>query len=341
MTTTVALDVMGGDHGVCVTIPAALSILAKTQDLRLILVGDKQAIAGELAKNNATEHGRLIIHHTSQVVDMDEPPAHALRGKKDSSMRVAINLVKEDTAQGCVSAGNTGALMATARFVLKTLPGIDRPAICTALPTIHNHIHMLDLGANIDCTPEQLFQFALMGSILVSATEDIERPTVGLLNIGEEDIKGNETVKKAAELIRESNLNYIGFIEGDEIFTGNVDVVVCDGFIGNVALKTSEGLVQMIAHFIKEEFNRNLMTRLAGLVALPVLYAFRKRVDPRRYNGASLVGLNGIVIKSHGSADALAFEYAIAEAIKEVDKHLPQQINQELAPLLEQRGQAV
>ncbi len=341
MTTTVALDAMGGDHGVSVTVPAALSILAKTPGLTLILVGDRQTIANELAQNKAVESERLIIHHASQVVGMDEPPALALRGKKDSSMRVAINLVKEDTAQGCVSAGNTGALMATARFVLKTLAGIDRPAICKTLPKIKNHVHLLDLGANIDCTPEQLFQFALMGSTLVSATEGIERPTVGLLNIGEEDIKGNKIVKKAAELIRESRLNYTGFIEGDEIYTGNVDVVVCDGFIGNVALKTSEGLAQMITHFMKEEFNRNLLTRLAGLVALPVLYAFRKRVDYRRYNGASLVGLNGIVIKSHGGADALAFEYAIAEAIKEVDKHLPQQINQELAPLLKQRGQAV
>jgi glycerol-3-phosphate acyltransferase PlsX len=257
-----------------------------------------------------------------------------LRGKKDSSMRVAINLVKEGAAQAAVSAGNTGALMATARFVLKTLAGIDRPAIVTTLPTVHGHVHMLDLGANVDCTPEQLLQFAIMGSILVSAVEGKERPTVALLNIGAEDIKGNEVVKKAHDLLRASPLNYVGYAEGDEIYTGTADVIVCDGFVGNVALKTSEGLARMMAHFMRDEFRRNVFTKLAGLVALPVLRAFRWRLDPRRYNGATLIGLNGTVIKSHGGADALAFRHAIHEAVAEVRNRVPERIGRELAGLM-------
>jgi glycerol-3-phosphate acyltransferase PlsX len=265
---------------------------------------------------------------------MDEPPAQALRAKKDSSMRVAVNLVKTGEASACVSAGNTGALMATARFVLKTLPGIDRPAIMTALPTIAGHVHVLDLGANVDCTPEQLLQFGIMGSILVTTTEGTERPSVRLLNVGGEDIKGNETVKKAAELLRQSKVNYCGYIEGDEIYTGTMDVVVCDGFVGNVALKTSEGLAQMVSHIMKQEFRRTAWTRLAGLVAMPVLRAFRRRLDHRRYNGASLVGLSGIVIKSHGSADVLAFGHAIEVALAELESQLPRRISEELRSLL-------
>jgi glycerol-3-phosphate acyltransferase PlsX len=264
---------------------------------------------------------------------MDEPPAQVLRSKKDSSMRVAINLVKEGMAQAAVSAGNTGALMATARFVLKTLPGIDRPAIVTTLPTMHDHVHVLDLGANVDCTPEQLLQFAIMGSILVAAVEDKSRPRVGLLNVGEEDIKGNETVKKTHEMLRSSSLNYVGFVEGDEIYTGDLDVIVCDGFVGNIMLKTSEGLAHMITHFIRQEFKRNLLTKLSALVALPVLQAFRKRVDPRRYNGATLIGLTGTVIKSHGGADALAYEHAILEAVAEVKNNVPARIGQELVAM--------
>jgi glycerol-3-phosphate acyltransferase PlsX len=250
-------------------------------------------------------------------------------------MRVAINLVKEGAAQAAVSAGNTGALMATARFVLKTLPGIDRPAIVTTLPTMHGHVHVLDLGANVDCTPEQLLQFAVMGSILVAAVEDNPRPRVGLLNVGEEDIKGNDIVKKTHELLRASPLNYAGFVEGDEIYTGDMDVIVCDGFVGNIMLKTSEGLASMIAHFIKQEFRRNLLTKLSALVALPVLRAFRKRVDPRRYNGATLIGLTGTVIKSHGGADVLAYEHAILEAVAEVNNNVPARIGQELAAMAE------
>jgi phosphate acyltransferase len=338
VTATIALDAMGGDHGVRVTVPAAISMLRKEPELKLILVGDQPQIRDALEARGASENERLSIFHASQVVGMDEHPAQALRRKKDSSMRVAINLVKEGSAEGCVSAGNTGALMATARFVLKTLPGIGRPAICTILPTMHDHVHILDLGANVDCTPEQLFQFALMGSILVQTVEQKENPTIGLLNIGEEDIKGNSTVKKAAELLRDSSLNYIGYIEGDEIYTGDYDVVVCDGFVGNVALKTSEGLVQMITHFLRQEFKRNIFRKLTALAALPALKAFRRRLDPRRYNGASLVGLNGIVIKSHGGADRLAFEYAIYEAMHEIKKQLPTQISAQLIPAANQKA---
>ncbi|HEU5339276.1 MAG TPA: phosphate acyltransferase PlsX [Sulfuricaulis sp.] len=330
---TIALDAMGGDHGLSVTVPAAFQTLKQHSAVKLILVGQQEAIEAELRRHQQTVSEHLTIHHASEIVGMDEPPAQALRTKKDSSMRVAINLVKEGIAQAIVSAGNTGALMATARFVLKTLPGIDRPAIITALPTMHDHVHVLDLGANVDCTPEQLLQFAVMGSILVSAVEGKPRPRVGLLNIGEEDIKGNESVKKTHELLRASSLNYAGFVEGDEIYTGDLDVVVCDGFVGNVMLKTSEGLAQMITHFIKQEFKRNLLTRLSAFLSLPVLQAFRKRVDPRRYNGATLIGLNGTVIKSHGGADVLAFEHAILGALAEVKNNVPERIGQELTAM--------
>lgn len=328
---TIALDAMGGDHGAVVTVPAALKALEREPDLKLILVGRRGDLDAELKRCGASESDRLTIHHASEVVGMDEPPADALRKKKDSSMRVAINLVKDGAAQAAVSAGNTGALMATARFVLKTLPGIDRPAIVTTLPSTRGHVHVLDLGANVDCTPEQLQQFAVMGSILVSAVDGKEKPSVALLNIGAEDIKGNEIVKQTNELLRASRLNYRGYVEGDEIYNGDVDVIVCDGFVGNVALKTSEGLARMIAQFMREEFKRNLLTKLAALVALPVLKAFRRRVDPRRYNGATLIGLNGIVIKSHGGADSLAFRQAIFEAMAEVRNDVPARIGRELA----------
>lgn len=331
---TIALDAMGGDHGVSVTVPAALQTLQNQPSLKLILVGQREAIELELNRHHATEGERLAIHHASETVGMDEPPAQVLRNKKDSSMRVAINLVKEGMAEAVVSAGNTGALMATARFVLKTLPGIDRPAIVTTLPTTHGHVHVLDLGANVDCLPEQLLQFAVMGSILVSAVEGKAHPRVGLLNIGAEDIKGNETVKKANELLRSSSINYCGFVEGDEIYTGNMEVIVCDGFVGNVMLKASEGLARMITHYIKQEFRRNILTRISALIAMPVMYAFKKRVDPRHYNGATLIGLNGTVIKSHGAADTLAFGYAILEALTEVDNKVPERIGRELAAKL-------
>jgi glycerol-3-phosphate acyltransferase PlsX len=335
--TTIALDAMSGDNGPSAVIPAALDALEKHPGIRLILVGDQQIITDELNRHGGSLGNRLGIQHASQIVGMDELPSQALRGKKDSSMRVAINLVKEGTAQACVSAGNTGALMATARFVLKTLPGIARPAIITALPTIRGHSHVLDLGANIDCSAEHLYQFAVMGSVLCSAVDEIDRPTIGLLNIGEEEIKGNEQIKDSARLLSQSSLNYYGFVEGDDIYKGTTDVVVCDGFNGNVALKTSEGLAKMISHYMKQEFKRNILTKLAGLAALPVLRAFRKRIDPRAYNGASLVGLRGIVIKSHGSADAFSFGSAIHEAIVEVNKNVPELIKEELGSHLEQR----
>ena len=331
MTVTIALDAMGGDFGPPVTVPAALNALKHHPDVRLMLVGQQDVLEKELARHARPDSERLLIQHASEVVGMDEPPADALRKKKDSSMRVAINQVKQGTAQAVVSAGNTGALMATSRFVLKTLPGIDRPAIITALPTIHGHVHVLDLGANVDSSPEQLLQFAIMGSLLVGAVEHKPNPKVGLLNVGTEDIKGSETVKKTDELLRASGINYVGYVEGDEIYTGHCDVIVCDGFVGNVALKTSEGLARMISQFMKEEFKRHPLAMLAGLVALPVLKAFRKRVDPRRYNGASLVGLNGIVIKSHGGTDKLGFETAIRVAIEEVQNQVPQLIGQKLA----------
>ena len=330
---TIALDAMGGDHGVGVTVPAALSVLDGNPELQLILVGQRDVLAAELQRARASESGSLRIQHASELIGMDESPALALRTKKDSSMRVAINLVKGGEAVAAVSAGNTGALMATARFVLKTLPGIDRPAICTTLPTMHGHVHMLDLGANVDCTPEQLVQFAIMGSILVTAVEGKPNPRVALLNIGEEDIKGNETVKRTAELLRAGQVNYCGYVEGDEIYTGDMDVIVCDGFVGNVALKTSEGLVRMVTHFMRQEFKRNVFTRLSALAASPVLNAFKKRVDPRRYNGASLVGLNHTVIKSHGGADRLAFEHAILEALAEARKGVPRRIGEALATM--------
>lgn len=334
MSLTIALDGMGGDHGPPVVVPAALHVLAEQDDLRLILVGDRQVLEASLHGFGGAAGERLMIHHASQVVAMDELPSVALRSKKDSSMRVAIDLVKQGAADACVSAGNTGALMATARFVLKTLPGIDRPAICSALPTIKGHTHMLDLGANVDVDAETLFQFAVMGVALTSAVENIPSPRVGLLNIGAEEIKGNERVKEAARLLAASQLNYIGFIEGDDIYGGEVDVVVCDGFIGNVALKTSEGVARMIRHYMEQEFRRSSLNKLVGAMALPVLKSFRAKIDPRQYNGASLLGLQGIVIKSHGGADIIAYANAIKEAVTEVRKAVPQRINKQLEELL-------
>lgn len=325
---------MGGDHGPSVVVPAALSVLKEVKDLNLILVGDQERLVEELKSHSADVSPRLQLKHTSQQVEMDELPSAALRGKKDSSMRVAINLVREGDASACVSAGNTGALMATSRFVLKTLPGIDRPAIISALPTTKGHTHMLDLGANVDSSADVLFQFAVMGSVLVQAVDGIKSPTVGLLNIGAEEIKGNERVKEAARMLTKSDINYVGYVEGDDIFKGAVDVVVCDGFVGNVALKTTEGVASMIAHFLKENFSRNLLTKIAAVIAMPVLKALKSRIDPRRYNGASFVGLNGIVVKSHGGADAFAFANAIKEAILEVEKSVPEKINQQLESLL-------
>ncbi len=324
---TIALDASGGDFGPGVVVPAALDVLHKHRDVNLILVGDETAIRRELGGRNDT---RLQVRHATQQVEMNESPAQALRKKKDSSMRVVIDMVKSGDAHACVSAGNTGALMATARYVLKTLPGIDRPAIITRIPAIDGHTHMLDLGANVDCTAEHLYQFAVMGSELVAVVTGDPRPRVGLLNIGEEDIKGNEKVKEAGQLLEASDLNYIGYVEGDDIYTDAVDVVITDGFVGNVSLKTSEGVAKMIIHYIREGFQRNVLTRLIGLMARPVLRRFRDLIDPRNYNGASLVGLQGIVIKSHGGADVLAFANAVEIAIVEVAKDLPKRIHKRL-----------
>jgi len=279
----------------------------------------------------SAEDSRLRIVNATEVVGMDESPALALRNKKDSSMRVAINLVKSGEADACVSAGNTGALMAISRFVLKMLPGIDRPAICAPLPTINGHTHMLDLGANVDCGPEHLLQFGIMGAMLVAAMEHKERPTVGILNIGEEEIKGNEVVKAAADLLRASDLNFIGNVEGDGIYKGEADVIVCDGFVGNVALKTSEGLAQMLASSLRSEFKRNWLTKIAALIAISVLNNFKKRFDHRRYNGAILLGLKGISVKSHGSADELSFGNAIARAYDAAQNRVLERITERLA----------
>lgn len=337
MSLTIALDAMGGDHGPNVVVPAALSVIKERPNLKLILVGNRDVLTSELSKHGADVSPELQIQHASQQVEMDELPSVALRSKKDSSMRVAINLVKEGKADACVSAGNTGALMATARFVLKTLNGIDRPAIISTLPTLNGHTHMLDLGANVDSSAEVLFQFAVMGSVLTQAVDNNPNPTVGLLNIGEEEMKGNEQVKEAARLISESDLNYVGYVEGDDITKGTVDVVVCDGFVGNVSLKSTEGVAKMISHFLRQEFSRNIFTKLAALAATPVLKALKNRIDPRCYNGASLVGLRGIVVKSHGGADAFAFANAIKEAIVEVDKSIPERINEHLEEHLKRR----
>ena len=328
MDVTLAIDAMGGDHGVTVTVPAAIEYLKQFHNDTIVLVGIPDAIESELrALGMGAGNVHLRVHPSSEVVGMDEQPQSALRGKKDSSMRVSINLVKSGEASACVSAGNTGALMATARYVLKTIPGIDRPAIASYLPTRKGQVCMLDLGANTDCTAEHLLQFALMGSVLVTALEHKPNPSIGLLNIGSEDIKGNEVVKQAAQLLQASDLNFYGNVEGTDIFKGTTDVVVCDGFVGNVALKTTEGLAQMLGGFLREEFGRNAFTKLAALVAMPVINAFKRRVDHRRYNGASLLGLKGIVVKSHGSADVLAFRCAIERAAEEARGGMLQHIS--------------
>jgi glycerol-3-phosphate acyltransferase PlsX len=333
MNTVIAVDAMGGDHGPSVTVPASLDFLAANPEAALLLVGLKEPLEAELARARAAAHPRITVVPVTEVVGSDEDVRTAIRTKKNSSMRVAIDLVKEGRAQACVSAGNTGALMGTAKFVLKTLPGIDRPAICAVLPTRKGQVYALDLGANADCTPEHLVQFAIMGATLVRAVEGKDNPTVGLLNIGSEEIKGNEVVKKAGEMLRHSPVNFHGNVEGDDIYKGTTDVVVCDGFVGNVALKTSEGLAKMLGDFLKEEYTRSPLTRLAALISMPVIKRFRRRVDHRRYNGAALLGLRGIVVKSHGSADRLAFATALERANSEVSHGLVDRIGEEISRL--------
>jgi phosphate acyltransferase len=330
MQITLAIDCMGGDHGPSVTLPAVFQFLRDDPEVRVILVGLPTVFDDGFKSASAVFGERLIVRTASEVIEMDEAPAMAMRTKKDSSMRVAIDLVKSGQAQAAVSAGNTGALMAISRFVLKTLPGIDRPAIASVIPSMKGQIYMLDLGANVDCTAEHLLQFGVMGAMLVEAVEHREAPTVGLLNIGEEDIKGNEVVKRAAELLRNSDLNFYGNVEGDDIYKGTTDVVVCDGFVGNVALKASEGLAKMVTTFLRVEFKRNLFTKTLAVIAMPVLSRFKKRFDSRRYNGACLLGLRGVVVKSHGSADEFAFRQAMKRAAEAAGNCLIQRISQKM-----------
>jgi len=331
---------MGGDHGPAVVVPACVRALECHPDLSLILVGDQEIVRAALAAAGTVESERLRTRHASQRVEMGDLPSFALRSKKDSSMRVAIDLVKSGEAQASVSAGNTGALMATAKFVLKTLPGIDRPAICGRMPSMANHTHVLDLGANVDSSSEELFQFAVMGSVLASAMENKERPSIALLNVGEEEIKGNDRVKQTSALLAASPLNYVGFAEGDDLFKGRIDVIVCDGFVGNIALKAAEGAAKMLGQFAKEEFGRSLWTRLGAMLSMPALKALRRRADPRCYNGASLLGLRGIVVKSHGSADRVSFLRAIEVAYIEAEKKVPALIAGKLEEFLMERRPA-
>lgn len=336
----IAIDAMGGDYGVSVTVPAALDMLRKHKNLHLVLVGNEEQIKQQIESyKRRIDNSRLQIKHASQQVAMGESPTKALRNKKDSAMRVSINLVKDGAVAACVSAGNTGALMAIARFVLKTLPGIDRPAIITSLPTYDEskEVRLLDLGANVDSCADHLYQFAVMGSVLVSAINNIPEPRVGLLNIGEEEIKGNDQVKRTAQLLSESkNINYIGYIEGNDIFRSVADIVVCDGFVGNIAIKTMEGMLQLLGYHIKKELKKSWYARFIALISIPILRRFKKKLDPGRHNGASLIGLQGIVIKSHGGADREAFTYAIKEAILEVEKSVPQLIGEQVGIMLEE-----
>lgn len=330
----ISLDAMGGDHGLSVVVPAALEALKQHDDIILTLVGDEAGILEELSNHKASPNERLNVHHASQQVEMDEPPAQALRGKKDSSMRVAINLVKDGQVDAAVSAGNTGALMATARFVLGMVKGVDRPAICTLMPKSNGHTHILDLGANVDCKAEHLYQFAVMGSILAQSLDHESSPKVGLLNVGQEAIKGNEQVKATDALLKNSSLNYIGYVEGDDIFHGDVDVIVCDGFVGNVTLKTIEGLAKMLTQELKSQYKKNLFTKIAAMISLPVLKSFGNRFDPRRYNGASFLGLQGTVIKSHGGMDCVGYANAISLARSEAISKVPQTIQQQIDKVL-------
>ena len=336
---TVAVDCMGGDAGLASTMPACSAFLGSHSEVRLLLVGRSEALQ---AYPDLVNHPRCQVVQASEVVEMHDPVEVALRKKKDSSMRVAIQQVKDGNAQAVVSSGNTGALMAIARYLLKTLDGIDRPAIASQLPnTRGGATTVLDLGANVDCSAEHLFQFAVMGSALVAAISGKNEPSVGLLNVGEEVIKGSEVIKKAGVLLRHAgssgDLNFYGNVEGNDIFKGTVDLVVCDGFVGNVALKASEGLAKMIGDFIKTEFSRSILTKFGAIFAYPVISAFKRRMDHRRYNGAALLGLRGLVFKSHGSADAFAFEQALARAYDAAHNGLLEKVQQRIAhaaPLL-------
>ena len=332
---TLAVDAMGGDAGLAVTIPGALLFLRQQTDVRLLMVGNEVQVRQALEAANAPMD-RIQVVHAAQVVEMDEQPQSALKNKKDSSMRIAVNQVKEGLAQAAVSAGNTGALMATARFVLKTIQGIERPAIAKFIPSQNGHMTLvLDLGANVDCTPEQLVQFAVIGSELVHALyPNAGAPRVGLLNVGTEDIKGTDTVKQVFKLLSGSKLNFVGNVEGGSIFSGDVDVVVADGFVGNIVLKTIEGAVRFMGSAIKQEFQTNLLTKLGALAAMPALKGFKNKLDPRKFNGAIFLGLRGVVIKSHGGTDAVGFSYALEEAFHEAKADSLTRIQQGVADQL-------
>ena len=332
--TIIAVDAMGGDGGPKIIMPSLREFISENKNTRIKVFGDKDILSEH--SRNFEEHiaDQIEIIHTKEKVLSDDSPSHALRHKKNSSMRMAIQAVKDNEANACVSAGNTGALMAISRFILGTLEGIDRPAIESMLPSLNGHTHVLDLGANVDCKAEHLYQFAVMGSVLSMILDDKVNPSVGLLNVGQEVIKGNTQVKEAHDLLKSSTLNYVGFVEGDDIFCGNIDVIVCDGFIGNIALKTSEGIARFISSTLKDEFKKNVFTKIAGISSTKVLNSFKKVVDPRRYNGASLIGLKGIIIKSHGGADSFAFNNSLKIALKEVNKDVPTCINKKLKEIL-------
>lgn len=336
---TIALDIMGGDHGPLITLPAAFRALSENSQLNLILCGDQSVIERHLANQENSDPKRIRIIHCDQEVQMDERPTHALRNKKHSSMRKILELVETGEADACVSAGNTGALLAMAYYVLKTLPGIDRPALISSVPTDNRKsLYLLDLGANVNCDSETLFQYAVMGSVQAEQVAGIENPRVALLNVGEEQIKGNDQVKYAAQLLREANgINYIGYVEGSDIFTDCADVIVTDGFVGNIALKSCEGLAKLVINEVKRVSGKNLITKLMAKIALPLLRKIYLTVNPDQYNGASLIGLRGIVVKSHGNASADAYLYAINEAINEVSRQVPTKIKDKIESVLMER----
>lgn len=337
---TISIDAMGGDHGPKVTVPAAFCLLEKYPNIELILVGNQDVLNIAVAPYDILLKKRITVQHASEEILMNELPSRALRTKKDSSMRVAINLVRNGIAQACISAGNTGALVATARFVLKTLPGIDRPAIVGYFPTRtpNKNTSILDLGANVDTSPDYLCQLAIMGTVMSRVIDDIPYPKVALLNIGSEEIKGNEQIKLASQLLlRNKNINYVGYVEGDDLFKGEVDVVVCDGFIGNIVLKTIEGVLKLVTFYAKRNTSRNFFTKLTALLAFPMLRKLQKDIDPGKYNGAALIGLPGIIIKSHGSANVAAFVCALENAIIEVERNVPQKIRDELTKIIQEQ----
>lgn len=335
----IAVDAMGGDHGPRVTVLAAIDALSRHPDLEILLFGQQSSLEPFLVRHPDNLIRRLHLVHADSVVAMDERPSFALRRRRDSSMYMALEAVAKGEAQACISAGNTGALMAMGRTCLQTLPGIDRPAITTAIPTLKGHSYMLDLGANVDCSSEHLLQFAIMGSVMLQAVEQISQPTVGLLNIGAEEIKGNEQVRLASRLLSEEpGLNYVGFIEGDGVFSGKVDLVVCDGFVGNIALKSSEGLARLVSRKVRRSFSQSLYRRLLAFLARPILKDLQEQLDPSRRNGASLLGLQGIVVKSHGGANRKCFGHAIDQAISEAEMNIPALISDHLEQHLPRSG---